>query len=761
MPLTSTDLIHPTRIDAVLWEDSKYAYTRHTYYGWRKDPIGEYVWRRDFKAIGTGGFGAVFREECIQGQNNLQKAAVRAVKHIQRPAASQHGIRIDYGRELEAIARFSKPEYEPFFVQSEGWYEAEDIVCIIMEFIQHGSLHDYVRQSQALPEPEAQLIVSQILRGIAHMHRAGYTHRDLKPQNLLVVQQGPAWRVKIADFGLSKRLIRDLSSLRTVAGTAGYMAPEVLGILAPGDDSSEDSDESESPHERSYTNAVDIWAVGVILSLLLSGQFPFPSHNQKLLAKYVHGRAPFPVASLESNAAGNAARDLAAKLLTPRPGDRPSAESCLRHNWVEFPQNLSPIGAGARQAVDVFPATSRSVSWNTRDSGYQTGRMPQLASSVSDSGTVRRVISPISPPMDAGFPTLRERSFGKAPGEVLAMNFSPVSRVLLIAYKVSSSVSSFYLWNTQTGEKEELAGQTDIGLAHVPSSFSQDGKLLVVLLSLERRLTLHDGVTGKLIRGVVAVGQEGSAYRNIWQWSPKGVAFMAARTSSSKASELPSVGPSRLIYFGSCPTRTSSIVGVTVDEITGRSNGPSATFECDRLLLAAQNRVVVGERNESSTSLSHGKLGFVSHWSEQSGTSGSSLVEIHGLVGQVAVSPTDRGLIAFFDRREGVLSLRLKHSLRDSKSQQDMMCAVLPDRASPAGLAFSPNGKYIAFTQFQSRGQLKADTRCLRMLSVGTQEEVMNIDIYPGSRDVAFSPDGCLLAIGNLTGRVTLYDVTV
>lgn len=77
--ITTDDLVHHTRIDATLWEDSKHAYTKHTYYGWRKDAAEEYTWRRAFKAIGKGGFGNVYREECIQGRS---KGALRAVKHI-------------------------------------------------------------------------------------------------------------------------------------------------------------------------------------------------------------------------------------------------------------------------------------------------------------------------------------------------------------------------------------------------------------------------------------------------------------------------------------------------------------------------------------------------------------------------------------------------------------------------------------------------------------------------------------------------------
>jgi len=177
MPLAETDLVRHTRIDATLWEDSKYAYTKHTYYGWRKEAVEEYVWKRGYKPFGVGGFGSVFQEECIQGAN---RGAVRAVKQIIKPTVSQAGTGLDYGKELEAIARFSKREYAPFFVCSEGWYEAEDSVYIIMELVAHGSLQQYV--GNGLPEVDVKVIISQVLKGVNHMHLAGYTHRDLKPQ---------------------------------------------------------------------------------------------------------------------------------------------------------------------------------------------------------------------------------------------------------------------------------------------------------------------------------------------------------------------------------------------------------------------------------------------------------------------------------------------------------------------------------------------------------------------------------------------------
>lgn len=116
MPFTSTEIVSLTRIDATLWKDTKYAYTKHTVNATGRQEE-EYIWRRGYEPIGTGGFGTVFREECIKGR---EKGTLRAVKHIQKPTTSRRATGIDFGRELKAIARFSQPEYEPFFVRSKG-----------------------------------------------------------------------------------------------------------------------------------------------------------------------------------------------------------------------------------------------------------------------------------------------------------------------------------------------------------------------------------------------------------------------------------------------------------------------------------------------------------------------------------------------------------------------------------------------------------------------------------------------------------------
>ncbi|KAK6957893.1 hypothetical protein Daesc_000682 [Daldinia eschscholtzii] len=154
------------------------------------------------------------------------------------------------------------------FVEFIGWNEDRHSLFIAMEYIELGDLEHCV--GNYWDEKDIKETAKQILKGLEIMHQEGIAHRDLKPQNILVVSKEPNIKVKITDFGLSKRLSnRKTSGLVTKGiGTAGYKAPEVVRRWY-----SEDSDQGLNHYSRhSYTFKADIWSLGCIIIRMAVGE---------------------------------------------------------------------------------------------------------------------------------------------------------------------------------------------------------------------------------------------------------------------------------------------------------------------------------------------------------------------------------------------------------------------------------------------------------------------------------------------------------
>ncbi|KAL8746946.1 MAG: hypothetical protein Q9190_001108 [Brigantiaea leucoxantha] len=306
------DLVQISKLDTHFHSDPEYIlHIRHvagTTASQRKLRKEE-KWKRERK-LGRGGFGTVWSEKCIQGDN---EGELRAVKEI--PKSESY----DYNRELEAVALFSHTNYEQCFVKSFGWYENNDDIFITMEYLPHGDLQKYL--GSPLPENEGQQIVSQILEGLCFMHDKGFTHRDLKPNNILVVCEGPDWWVKIADFGISKRATEGLTALRTITGTPAFTAPEVFPHLGTVD-----------TRNNSYTNAVDMWSLGVITFLILTSETLFKDPSR--LGQYITGGFTLPLDTLLAKKVSEQGYNFVRSLMALKPEDRPRAKECLRHPWL-------------------------------------------------------------------------------------------------------------------------------------------------------------------------------------------------------------------------------------------------------------------------------------------------------------------------------------------------------------------------------------------------------------------------------------------
>ncbi|KAF9884426.1 hypothetical protein FE257_001757 [Aspergillus nanangensis] len=299
------------------------------------------------KKIGGGGFGSIWLEKCIKGGRDIE---VRAVKQLEKDRRVGH---LDYNRELETIAKFSHWKYERCFVKSFGWYESPNCLYIAMEYLDLGDLYTYLQHNPPLPEDEVKQVASQILDGLCLMHDNQFAHRDLKPSNILLKSCPPdEWWLKIADFGISKRIEEDRGRSSTLKGTLGYIAPELHGFCKRG-----------SPY------AADIWAVGEIMFEMLTKQPTFK--HLGLLANYTRKLEAFPSNVLLAAKVSKPGIDFILSHMQPDPADRISAENALLSQWIaqELPCSQDFVTSAPYQEAPGPSAlesmTERFAEWDT------------------------------------------------------------------------------------------------------------------------------------------------------------------------------------------------------------------------------------------------------------------------------------------------------------------------------------------------------------------------------------------------------------
>ncbi|KAI8650992.1 Protein kinase domain-containing protein [Fusarium keratoplasticum] len=273
-------------------------------------------WKKD-RTIGHGGQGRVVLQTCTGGSRGYTQRAVKMIP-------LQEGGRRRYLRELEAILKFSHDKYAKYFAKTLGWYTSQSRLYIAMEYFPAGDLHSYALKYAPLPENECCEIASQILRGLAAMHQESFAHRDVKLHNILIHQSPrsvpPApWWVKLADFGISKRLEAGTSGSTRRNGTLLYMAPELL--------ISELSDGSRFDYP-----AVDLWALGVTTFFILTKSLPFQDLSSVI--KYASdANRSFPETAFLNCKVSMDGQAFVRALMRRKPTERLNSWAAMRHAW--------------------------------------------------------------------------------------------------------------------------------------------------------------------------------------------------------------------------------------------------------------------------------------------------------------------------------------------------------------------------------------------------------------------------------------------
>lgn len=126
--------------------------------------------------------------------------------------------------------------------------DCQNAVYMVLEMMRGGDLISRIEAKTRLSEPSSKLLFLQICHAVKYLHDKGITHRDIKPDNILLATNDDETLVKVSDFGLSKFVAKG-SIMKTLCGTPYYLAPEVLSTKGEG----------------TYNKKVDIWSLGVVL----------------------------------------------------------------------------------------------------------------------------------------------------------------------------------------------------------------------------------------------------------------------------------------------------------------------------------------------------------------------------------------------------------------------------------------------------------------------------------------------------------------
>lgn len=191
-------------------------------------------------------------------------------------------------------------------------YEDKFAVHIVMELCVGGELFERIVAKGTFSEADAARHFRRMVEMVGHLHSLGVMHRDIKPENFLLTDATDAADLKACDFGLSD-FFKPNQRFSALIGSAYYVAPEVL--------------------RRNYGAECDIWSLGVVLYILLSGMPPFWGDNEKeIFTSILRGQLDFQTAPWPS--ISPAAKDLLHRILTFDTKARATAGDILQHPWL-------------------------------------------------------------------------------------------------------------------------------------------------------------------------------------------------------------------------------------------------------------------------------------------------------------------------------------------------------------------------------------------------------------------------------------------
>jgi calcium-dependent protein kinase len=252
------------------------------------------------ESSGRGGFSLVYPAK------HKSTGMKRAVKKFSKKEALTGGLD-QIPKEIEILRQLSHPH----ILKTYEWFEDESNYYLVTEMIEGGTLLKRIEQTDKFGEREAAMVMQQLLSTINYIHSKGICHRDIKLENIML-EKSKDYSIKLIDFGFADYW--DLNnSLDLTVGSPYYIAPEVIN--------------------GEYNNKCDIWSTGVLMYILLSGEYPFYAQGFQNVFKKIS----FTAHSFKSHrwqVISPSAKDLISRMLEKDYTKRLTAKECLTHPWI-------------------------------------------------------------------------------------------------------------------------------------------------------------------------------------------------------------------------------------------------------------------------------------------------------------------------------------------------------------------------------------------------------------------------------------------
>jgi len=291
------------------------------------------LYRLTGEVLGQGAYASV--QTCV----NIYSEVEYAVKIIDKvPGHSR-------ARVFKEIDLFHHCQGHKNIIQLIEYFEESDRFYLIFEKVSGGQLLDHIQKRKYFSEQEAALVITDVTSALEFLHSKGIAHRDLKPENVLCVYNGRLTPVKLCDFDLGSGIKFHSGGgsdttplLMTPVGSAEFMAPEIVEAFI------EDTED-----DFKYDKRCDLWSLGVMMYILLSGHPPFSgSCGEKcgwaeggecqycqLNLFYNIQKGKFQFQEKEWENISSEAKDLISKLLVKNAKQRLSASDVLNHPWLK------------------------------------------------------------------------------------------------------------------------------------------------------------------------------------------------------------------------------------------------------------------------------------------------------------------------------------------------------------------------------------------------------------------------------------------